>query len=57
MNEMEEYRSKRLIKRIRLKELAVLLDCTIGLISNWENGRRSMSKEKLERYKAYIDKD
>lgn len=52
---IEEYRSKRLMKRIRLKSLSAALGCTIGLISNWENGRRSMSKEKIQRYMEYID--
>jgi transcriptional regulator with XRE-family HTH domain len=51
----EEYRLKRISKRIRLKELAAEIGCTIGLISNWENGRSSMSKTNLMRYIDYIE--
>jgi transcriptional regulator with XRE-family HTH domain len=54
MSIMEEYRSKRLMKRIRLKELSQFLGCTIGLISNWENNRGSMSQEKIQSYIEYI---
>jgi hypothetical protein len=55
MSIMEDYRSKRLTKRIRLKDLAELLDCTIGLISNWGNNRCSMSQVKVNSYMEYID--
>jgi transcriptional regulator with XRE-family HTH domain len=55
MSIMEEYRSKRLMKRIRLKELYKALGCTIGLISNWENSRGRMSKEKIRGYMDYVD--
>jgi transcriptional regulator with XRE-family HTH domain len=55
MSIMDEYRSKRLMKRIRKKDLAGLLACSIGLISNWENSRGRMSDEKIKKYMEYID--
>lgn len=51
----EEYRLKRLLKRIRLREISKHLNCTLGLLSNWENNRTSMSQEKVELYMQYID--
>jgi transcriptional regulator with XRE-family HTH domain len=55
MSIMDEYRSKRLTKRIRLKELAEFLGCSIGLISNWENSRGRMSQDKVKSYMEYVD--
>lgn len=51
----EEYRAKRLKERIRIREIAVILGCSKGLISNWENGRGYMAEEKVAGYRDYID--
>ncbi len=55
MSVMDEYRSKRLTKRIRLRVIAELLECSIGLISNWENSRGRMAQHKVKRYMEYVD--
>jgi transcriptional regulator with XRE-family HTH domain len=52
---IEEYRSKRLTKRIRLKDIALFLSCSKGLISNWENSRGRMSQDKVRSYMEYVD--
>ncbi|WNQ12059.1 XRE family transcriptional regulator [Paenibacillus aurantius] len=54
-NIKEEYRARRLKKRIRIREISEFLGCTKGLISNWENDRGYMSKEKVNRYMLFID--
>lgn len=51
----EDYRAKRLKGRIRIREIAEVLNCTKSLISNWENGRGYMCKEKVSGYFDYID--
>ncbi|WP_419872911.1 hypothetical protein [Candidatus Pristimantibacillus sp. PTI5] len=51
----EVYRARRLMKRIRLREIAELLGCTKGLIGNWENGKGYMSESKVTEYMRYID--
>lgn len=55
MSTMDEYRSKRLMKRIRLKAIAEYLGCSIGLLSNWENSRGRMSQDKIRSYMEYVD--
>ncbi|OMF10792.1 hypothetical protein BK127_26710 [Paenibacillus sp. FSL H7-0331] len=54
-NIREIYRAKRLKSRIKLIEIANILGCTKGLISNWENARSSMVEEKVIAYMEYID--
>lgn len=51
----EDYRVRRFRERIKIKEIAEMLGCTKALISNWENGRGYMSKEKVQIYMQYID--
>lgn len=51
----EEYFLKRRKKNIRLKELASYISCSQALISLYETGKCDMSKEKLDKYKEYIN--
>ncbi|MNM78778.1 hypothetical protein D3C81_906940 [compost metagenome] len=55
MLDREEYRLLRIKKRIRLKELATLLNCHKSHISNYEHGRTGMKEDKIELYKSYIE--
>lgn len=51
----EHYRARRLKGRIRITEIALAIGCTVGQISNWENDRGYMSKERIMMYMDYID--
>lgn len=55
MTEHILYFLKRREKRITQKELATHLKCSQGLISRYESGNGSMSKEKINQYRQYID--
>jgi transcriptional regulator with XRE-family HTH domain len=50
----EEWRMKRLMKRITLTEIAKHLGCTHSLISMWESGTQ-MAEDKVEAYIKYIE--
>ncbi|OMD81158.1 hypothetical protein BSK53_19265 [Paenibacillus odorifer] len=54
MSEREKFRLLRLSKRIRLRELAALLNCHKAHLSNYENNRTGMDVGKIELYKKYI---
>lgn len=41
-------------KRIKLKQLAAHLNCSIALISLYENDKSQMSYEKVQKYKSFI---
>lgn len=55
MNDKEKYFMLRRKKRIKLKQIADFLNCSITLISRYENDDVNMSKEKIEGYKNFID--
>ncbi|QKS48768.1 helix-turn-helix transcriptional regulator (plasmid) [Paenibacillus cellulosilyticus] len=55
MLDRDEFRLLRIKKRIRLKELAALLNCHKSHISNYENNRNGMSEEKVSMYRSYIN--
>lgn len=55
MNKREEYLLKRRRKKITHNELAVYLNCSQSLISRFETGNCGMAKEKIKRYREYID--
>lgn len=54
MEMIEHYFLQRRRKKITLKELAVACDCSIGLISLYENHKANMSPEKIKKYQEYI---
>ncbi|MBT2680151.1 helix-turn-helix transcriptional regulator [Bacillus sp. ISL-35] len=56
MNIKDEYFLKRRQKKITHNELAVYLNCSQSLISRYETGNCGMSKEKIQRYREYIDR-
>lgn len=45
---------ERMKKKITLKELSKNLDCSITLISMYENNDRNMSDDKVRAYQKYI---
>ena len=51
----DEYLLKRRKKKISQKELAEYLNCSQSLLSRYERGECSMSKEKVELYRCYIN--
>ncbi len=55
MNKREEYLLKRRRKKITHIELAVYMNCSQSLISRFETGNCGMAKEKIQRYREYID--
>ncbi|MBE2905528.1 helix-turn-helix domain-containing protein [Anoxybacillus flavithermus] len=52
----DEYLIKRRKKGISQKELAQVLNCSQSLLSRYERGECGMKKEKVEKYREYIDK-
>lgn len=55
MTEHILYFLKRREKRITQTELADYLKCSQALISKFESGMGSMSQEKINQYRQYID--
>ncbi|MGF9738587.1 helix-turn-helix transcriptional regulator [Priestia megaterium] len=55
MNTKDEYVLKRRKKRIRLRQLAEHIGCSQSLISQYETGKCEMDKNKVEKYKDFID--
>lgn len=42
-------------KQIKLKEIANEIECTVPLLSMYENHKCNISKKKEEKYKEYIE--
>jgi len=55
MNVKDEYIIKRRKKKIRLRQLAEYIGCSMSLISQYETDICGMDKEKIEKYKKFID--
>lgn len=55
MDIRQELRIRRFSLNIKVKEIAEFLCCSVGLVSNWEHDRAYMGKEKVEKYKEYLD--
>lgn len=55
MDIRQELRIRRFSMKIRVKVIAEYLGCSAGLVSNWENGRSYLGKEKIEKYREYLD--
>ena len=49
-----EYFLMRRKKKIKLKDLAMALGCSIALISLYENDKANMDQAKVQKYKEYI---
>lgn len=41
-------------KKIKLREIADYLHCSVSLISRWENGKRHMNDERVKKYEEFI---
>lgn len=55
LREREIYRLKRLSKRIKVKTVAAYIGCHQATVGHFENRGYPMSKEKIQKYKEYID--
>ena len=55
MNIKDEYVLKRRRKRIRLRQIAAYIGCSQSLLSQYETGNCEMNKNKVEKYKNFID--
>lgn len=51
----DEYLLKRRKKGISQKELSQVLQCSQSLLSRYERAECGMSKEKIQKYREYID--
>ncbi|AJS60002.1 helix-turn-helix domain-containing protein [Paenibacillus sp. IHBB 10380] len=51
----EKYRILRFKKKIRFKELAKYMGCSVSQVSNFENAHSGLSYDKLVKYMQFID--
>lgn len=56
MNDKDMYVLKRRKQGIRLVNIAKCIGCSPSLLSKYENDSCEISKEKVMKYKEYIDK-
>ncbi|MFJ8063306.1 helix-turn-helix domain-containing protein [Psychrobacillus sp. NPDC096426] len=42
-------------KRLKLSQVAEFVDCSISLLSRFENQQVAMDKEKVRKYRDYIE--
>jgi transcriptional regulator with XRE-family HTH domain len=42
-------------KRIKLSQVAEFVDCSISLLSRFENQQVSMDKKKIKKYREFIE--
>jgi transcriptional regulator with XRE-family HTH domain len=54
MSEREHYWLLRRKKKIKLRDIANYLGCTVAHVSAFENGKSNLSSDKLILYKKYI---
>ncbi len=52
---MEDYRVKRKMQNIKLREVAEYVGCSISLISKHECGKANMDDIKVIKYKKFIN--
>jgi len=55
MNERTEYKLERIRKKIKLIDVVKAIGISAGTISRYENDKRDMTEEVIEKYKKYID--
>lgn len=55
MSIKDMYIIERRKKKIRLRQLAECIGCSPSLLSRYETGDCEMDKEKVKKYKEYID--
>lgn len=49
------WKLKRISKDITLTEIANVMQCSVSLLSKYENDKADMDIEKIELYQQYID--
>ncbi|MTT32704.1 XRE family transcriptional regulator [Terrilactibacillus sp. BCM23-1] len=55
MTTKDDYIVKRYLNKIKIKEIAKYIQCDPSLISKYEHGKANMDKQKIIKYKEYID--
>ncbi|QUH20219.1 helix-turn-helix domain-containing protein [Alkaliphilus sp. B6464] len=57
MNERIEYKLERIRKKIKLKDVAKEIGISTGTVSRYENNKREMTEEHIQKYKKYIEEN
>ena len=57
MNERDVLMLQRRKKRIKLREVANYMNCSVSLISQYELGYANMIDDKVQAYKRYIQEE
>ena len=55
LTERQYYTFQRKMKKIRLREIAEVLGCSVPLISMWENGKTDINDYYVKNYKQFIE--
>jgi len=55
LTDRDIYATKRRKARIKLKDIADAIGCSLSLISKYELNQTNMSDEKIAKYRQYID--
>lgn len=55
LTEQQYYAITRKMKKIKLREIAEVLGCSVPLLSMWETGRTEMNSYFIKIYKQIID--
>lgn len=55
MSVKDEYILKRRKKKIVLRQIAKYIGCSLSLISRYETDSCEMDKDKIKKYREYID--
>lgn len=56
LTDKESYKIIRKRKKITLKDIADYIGADVSVVCRWENNKRYMNKEQVERYIEYITK-
>lgn len=54
IEERQTWKFNRMRKKIKLRELANCLNCSISFINKHENGHLTLDDARIEKYKRYI---
>ncbi|AFM40995.1 Helix-turn-helix protein [Desulfosporosinus acidiphilus SJ4] len=55
LTERQYYTFTRKIKKIKLRQIAEVLGCSVPLLSMWETGRTDINDYYVKNYKQFID--
>lgn len=51
----KQWKLRRIAKDITLTEIANVMQCSVSLLSKYENDKADMKQEKIEVYKQYVE--